>query len=56
MRLKSFFDKWRLTLLTIDQQALQLLGYDLSNDELMTELESDFKRMRDIMKTNPDIK
>ncbi|MFM7987329.1 MAG: hypothetical protein ACKPKO_49255, partial [Candidatus Fonsibacter sp.] len=35
---EEFFDKWHLKLLTIDTQALQLLGYDLSNYELMTEL------------------
>jgi hypothetical protein len=42
-------------LLTTDRAALQMLGYDLTDENIMQDIDDDFDRMTNIMKTNQDI-
>ena len=46
------FDNWYHTLLTTDKQALQRLGYDIADEQLMVEIKDDFDHTQDLMKTN----
>ena len=52
---EEFFDKWYLKLLTNDHEALQRLGYDITDEQLMDDIKDDFDRMTRIMRTNEEI-
>ena len=52
---EEFFDKWYLELLTNDHEALQRLGYDIADEQLMDDIKYEFDRMTRIMRTNGEI-
>ena len=52
---EELFNKWFHKLLTIDRKALQLLGYNLTDENVLDDIKLDFDRMKDVMRTNEEI-
>ena len=53
---EEFFSKWYNQLLSIDKRAMEMAGYDVTNENEWREIDSDFKFMVEIMNTNEDVK
>ena len=53
--LKSFFIKWFHKLLTIDKTTLQLLGYNLTYENVFDDIKLDSDIMKVVMRTNEEI-
>ena len=53
---EEFFIKWYNQLLSVDKRAMEMAGYDVTNENEWREIDSDFKHMVEIMNTNEDVK
>ena len=53
---EEFFSKWYNKFLSVDKRAMELAGYDVTNENEWREIDSDFKFMVEIMNTNEDVK
>ena len=53
---EEFFSKWYNKLLSVDKRAMEMVGYDVTDEDVWSEIKDDFDHMANIMKTNEDVK